>query len=154
HNRAKEALDICEPLWLDLNGLEQVVDVCMEMLFKGEHKPDPAQIDRVSRWMDQARTQVQDQRLKIMLLVGLGNIREQQELYQQAEDLYANAAKLGEDNGGAASTLVLSANAHNNLAWLMALEGNNWGEALKHADRALELAGLQAEFRLQAEILD
>ena len=146
HGRAKEALDICEPLWINPDGIEGAVGTCIDMLLNGQHKPDPVQLNRFSGWLDQALKQSQNQRLKTLLLVGLANLRERQELYQKAEDLYKSAVKLGDDKEVAPSTSELIATAYNNLAWLTALKDGNAGEALEYINRAINLKGLSPDF--------
>ena len=42
-----------------------------------------------------------------MLLLGLGNLRERQERYQEAEALYESAVKHGDGNGAAASNQMI-----------------------------------------------
>ena len=112
----------------------------------GKHKPDPAQLDRVSGWLDQALSQPQNQRSKTLLLVGLGNLRERQELYQKAEDLYQSAVKPGDRNGAAPINQELIATAYNNLAWLMALKDGKGREALEYINRAIKLKGPLPDF--------
>jgi tetratricopeptide (TPR) repeat protein len=147
--RAKDALDVCEPLWSDRNELDALVEVCVRVLFEGKHKADPAQTDRVAKWLEKALADPENQR-SVRLLVGLGDVRQRQEDYEKAIEMYARAAELGDDKGTAPSTLPLVATAHNNLAWLMALKDDNLQEALNHINRAIALGTPQQ----QPEFLD
>ena len=57
HERTKDALDICEPLWKDARELERVAVTCIGILFGSDNKPltpDPVQLDRVAGWFAQA----------------------------------------------------------------------------------------------------
>ena len=146
HGRVKEALDICERLWTNSDGLERLVGTCVGVVLNDRYKSDPAELNRVSGWLDQALSQTQNQRLKTLMLVSLGNLRERQEFYQKAEDLYERAVKLGDGTGAAPSTMVLIASAYNNLAWLMALKDGKGREALEYINRAINLKGPLPDF--------
>jgi len=146
----KEVLDICEPLWTSRGEVDEgVVDVCFDVVTSGKGEPNRAQLDRVSGWLERALAQSQNERLKPLLLFDLANIRDRQELYQKAEDLYQSVVKLGNHNGVAPSTKLI-ATSYNNLAWLMALkDGKKDGkgrEALDHIKRAITLVGPHPDF--------
>ena len=87
HRRVKEALDICEPLWANLAGLDVVIGTCY-LVLDGQQQPDQAQLDRVAGWLERALDQPQNQRWKTVLLACLGSIREGEKLYQKAKELY------------------------------------------------------------------
>ena len=94
--------------------LHQCVSTCVNILFGSEsntHTPDPAQIDRVAGWFEQAKDRAKSQgRPNPWLLNGLGNLREQQGRISDAEELYRLAIQ--EDDRDGISL--------NNLAWLAA----------------------------------
>jgi len=145
HGHVKEVLDICEPLWATRGEVDEgVVDVCFYVVSSGKAEPDRAQLDRVSGWLERALAQSQNDRLKPLLWFGLANIRDRQELYEKAEDLYQRIVKLGNHNGVAPSPKLIATSC-NNLAWLMALkDGKQDGkgrEALDHIKRAITLGG-------------
>ena len=57
HERTKDALDICEPLWKDARELERVAVTCIGILFGSNNKPltpDLVQLNRVAGWFEQA----------------------------------------------------------------------------------------------------
>jgi cellulose synthase operon protein C len=145
HDRAKEALDVCEPLWSNPGEIEGAASACIDVLINGTNKPDPAQLNRVSGWLDRALAQPQNQRSKTLLTVGLANLRERQKRYQEAEALYQSAVKPGERNEVAPSTLLI-ATSYNNLAWLMALHDGKGREALEYINHAITLKGPQPDF--------
>ena len=111
----KEALEICEPLWTDVREVEAVGITCVKVLFGSDdhpRTPEPAQINRVAGWFDQAIAQAKSQqRPNPWLFIGFGNLREKQGNYSEAEKLYLLATE-GDPNG-----ISL-----NNLAWLAALK--------------------------------
>ena len=64
HDRVKEGLDICEPFWLNTGEVALVSAACIEILFgpDGNTRPsDPAQIDRVVGWFEQAIARAKSQ---------------------------------------------------------------------------------------------
>ena len=138
----KEALDICEPLWSRTGEIEGVGRACIEVLAGGTREPDPAQLKRVSGWLEQALKQKQG---SILLSVSLGNLREMQEHYADAMDLYRRAVKPGDGNGVSGDVQSI-ATAYNNLAWLTALYEGKGSEALPYINRAIELMGPMSEF--------
>ena len=115
--RAKDALDICEPLWANTRDIKAVAAVCIDVLFgaNSTRTPAPEQLKRVAGWLDRALAKVQNEpSTTSLLLVGLANIREQQGRYQDAETLYRRAMEQDDHDGV----------SRNNLAWLTALNDN------------------------------
>jgi len=144
-DRTAEALDICEPLWSNPAEIETTASACIDVVINGTKKPDPTQLNRVSKTLDQALAQSQNQQSKTLLSVGLGNLREQQERYQDAEALYQGAIKAGNGNGVAPLNFAV-ATAYNNLAWLMALKDSKGHDALPYINKAIELEGPKPAF--------
>ena len=142
--KTAEALNLCEPLWADAGNFEHLIQVSIAVLFGGNRKPSPADLQRVSGWFDRAlkQAQQQNQRSTIPLVIGLGALREGQENYADAERQYKEAIKLAERNGIALSGGAV-ASAWNNLGWLIALrEGTGGvGVALGYVDKAIALGG-------------
>jgi tetratricopeptide (TPR) repeat protein len=135
--RVKEALDICEPLWADERELEVVAAKCIEVVTASD-KDDPAQLDRAAGWLEKALAAVPAENLKVtrFLTVGLGNLRERQGRYRDAETLYQRAIDKGDTD----------AIPYNNLAWLLALKDGNGKAALEYINKAIALKGAQPEF--------
>ena len=140
HDKVKDGLDLCEPLWTNPRDAERVVVTCIEILIgSGEksHKPDSAQISRVAGWIEQAIEQARKQRRRTsVLLMSLGNLREQQKEYDKAQALYQLAAQEGDPEGFSL----------NNLAWLTALKDKKFKEALGYANQAIRLKPDQPDF--------
>jgi tetratricopeptide (TPR) repeat protein len=139
-DHVKNALDVCEPLWTSIREVEVLGITCINILFgSNDHPrtPEPAQIDRVVAWFDQAiAAQVRSQqRPNTWLFIGLGNLREKQGSYSEAKRLYLLAAD-GDHNGI----------SYNNLAWLAALKDGKVDEALKYANRAIAIKPDQPDF--------
>ena len=86
--------------------------------------------------MEQAIKQKKDSTL---LLAALGNCRERQTRYDDAKTLYESVIKQGPRNAGASSKMI--ANSYNNLAWLLALTGDQGKDALVDIDHAIKLEG-------------
>jgi tetratricopeptide (TPR) repeat protein len=138
--RVKEALDICEPLWANERELEAVAARCIEVV-SASNKDDPSQVDRVAGWLDKALSALAAapaQNLKAVrfLTVALGNLRERQRRYQDAETLYRRAIEKGDPD----------AISYNNLAWLLALNDRKGEAALEYINKAIALKGLLPEF--------
>jgi len=136
--RVKDALDLCEPLWKGAQEPEVVARLSFEALFgtggsKNPKSKDLAQLSRVADWLEQA---VAKNPKSTALLVGLANLREQQQRYADAEELYQRAIANG-DSGGV---------SHNNLAWLMALKDHNGPAALDYINKAIGLKGRLPDF--------
>ena len=106
----KEALDICEPLWTNAREVELVAVTCIDILFGSDthpRTPDPAQVKRVAGWFEQAMAQHRTSSGPTpLLLVGLGNLREQQEDYSEGKELYLRAIKENARNGISLSTIL------------------------------------------------
>jgi predicted Zn-dependent protease len=129
--RVREALDLFEQLWSKASEPKQVAvlaPVCIEMVLGTTKSPDSAQLERVASWLEQA---LKRDSHATALVMGMGNIRERQKRYKEAEALYRQAISQGDRNGV----------SYNNLAWLMVLKDGNGTEALKYINNAIELQG-------------
>jgi cellulose synthase operon protein C len=132
--RTKDALDMCEPLWSGTPNLEGLVTVSLEVVFSlGAKPPDLDQMNRVAGWMEKALERNPESSI---LMIGLGNLRERQGRYADAETLYRRAIQRGEGD-------VI---ALNNLAWLMALRDGQGSAALDLINRAIAFKGPLPEF--------
>lgn len=126
--RIKDALDVCEPIWNASPNPEPATPAVVSILLSEQSFHDPEQIARVSGWIERALQRNPD---AMMLTVALGTIRDRQERYSEAMDLYRKA--LAKD----ASEVV----PLNNLAWLMTLQGDKGADPLKLINRAIQLRG-------------
>jgi tetratricopeptide (TPR) repeat protein len=130
--RIKDALDVCEPIWNASPNPEPATPAVVSILLSEQSFNDPDQIARVSGWIERALQRTPDAPL---LNVALGTIRDRQERYSEAMDLYRK---------------VLAKNASeivplNNLAWLMTLQGDKGADPLKLINRAIQLRGPVSE---------
>ncbi|MDR3622644.1 MAG: tetratricopeptide repeat protein [Paludisphaera borealis] len=131
--RIKEALDVCEPLWTSTPNPEPLVATVIEALFPAKAEPDAAQIERVSQWIDRS---IKQNPKSALFLIALGNIRERQKRYPDAEALYRQVIAQGSGD-----VIPL-----NNLAWLMALKGDKGAVPLDLINKAIALRGPIPEF--------
>lgn len=134
--QTKEALDVCEPLWKSAPNPEAVAPTVIEAIFAPKATLDSVQIERVSDWVGRSLEQNPDSAL---LMIALGNVRERQKRYDDAEALYRGAIAQG-----GAGVIPL-----NNLAWLMTLKkdkGETGGAPLELINRAIALRGPIPEF--------
>lgn len=131
--RIKEALDVCEPLWTSTPDPRGLVSTVLGALFPAKAEPDPAQVERVGRWVERS---IQQNPKSTLFLIALGNIRERQKHYADAEKLYRQAIDLG-----GSDVIPL-----NNLAWIMALQGEKGATALDLINKAIALRGPMPEF--------
>src|SRR5262249_22961158 len=92
----------------------------------------PAQLQRAVRWLEEASQKNPD---SLALLMHLAGLRQLQQKYSEAEQLYRHILLRNNRNPI----------AMNNLAWLIALENGNKEEALDLINRAIELVGPVAE---------
>ena len=135
NNRVKEGLDICEPLWTSSPEVAVVGAACIVILFGSDgnaRTPDPAQLERVVGWYEQAIARSKsEKRPNPGLFTGLGNLRERQGRIPEAEDSYHLAVQ--EDASDAVSL--------NNLGWLAAFnkDKKRSKDALDYANRAIFL---------------
>jgi tetratricopeptide (TPR) repeat protein len=135
----KHALEILEPLWANTRDINQVAYICIDVLFgaNSTHSSDREQLKRVGQWFERALAQPQnDPATTTLLLIGLGNIREQLGDYDSAKDLYERAIKKGDRDGV----------SYNNLAWLTALKDNKPKKALEYINNAIALKPSQPDF--------
>lgn len=131
--RTKDALDVCEPLWTSTPNPDVLVSTVLDVLFSAKTDIDAVQVERVSRWVERS---IQQNPKSSLFLIAMGNIRERQNRYADAEALYRKAIALG---GGDVVPL-------NNLAWLMALKGEKSTEPLELINRAITMQGPIPEF--------
>lgn len=126
--RIKDALDVCEPLWKATPNPEPVTPTVISILLSEQTYHDPDQVARVSGWIERTLEQKPDASL---LTIALGTIRDRQERYSEAVELYRKALAKN------ASEVV----PLNNLAWLMTLQGDKGADPLKFINRAIQLRG-------------
>ncbi|OJW20998.1 MAG: hypothetical protein BGO49_30065 [Planctomycetales bacterium 71-10] len=126
--RIKDALDVCEPLWKAAPNPEPVTPTVISILLSEQTFHDPDQVARVSGWIERTLQQKPDAPL---LTIALGTIRDRQERYSEAVELYRKALARN------ASEVV----PLNNLAWLMTLQGDKGADPLKFINRAIQLRG-------------
>ena len=134
-----EALKICERLWSDISDVQAVAVACVSILFGSNDRPrtpEPAQINQVGSWFDQAVAQAKTQQRPVPgLFIAFGNLREKQGNYSEAKKWYLQATE--SDPSGI---------SFNNLAWLTALKDGKFSEALAYANRAIDLRPGQSDF--------
>jgi tetratricopeptide (TPR) repeat protein len=130
--KAKDAVDLCEGLWRKADNPSGLVPTALITVLSPAGKRDQAQLNRVAAWFDDALKRYPK---SPKLLLGLGQLREQQVRYQEAEDLYRQGVGLGEGN-----SIAL-----NNLAWLMALRKEKPTDALGFINRAITQEGPLAD---------
>jgi tetratricopeptide (TPR) repeat protein len=135
----KGALDVCEPLWADLPNVELAAKISISVVLSNP-ACDVQQLNRVTKWLEQAIKQKTD---SPFLQVALGNCRERQARYDEAESLYENVIKQSAATSTVSSPSAkgLIATSYNNLAWLLSLKDNKNNEALVDVDSAIRLAG-------------
>ena len=131
--RAKEAIDVCDPLWTSTPNPGALVSTVLDVLFSAKTEIDAAQVERVSRWVERS---IQQNPKSSLFLIAMGNIRERQNRYADAEALYRRAIALS--NGDVVPL--------NNLAWLMALKGEKSAVPLELINRAIAIQGPIPEF--------
>jgi tetratricopeptide (TPR) repeat protein len=135
--RVRDALDLLEPLWAEPRRRDLVGAVAITILFPSERpaaKPDPAQVERVVRWLE-PEVAAKNPRAATML----ANLFERLGNYAKAEEYYRKAIALNEREGVAL----------NNLAWLTALNGGPKGDArgaLNLINQAIQLRGPLPDF--------
>jgi tetratricopeptide (TPR) repeat protein len=129
HGKAREGLNLCEPLWDGKIDPESFIGSVMEIAFAAANQGDPTAIDRIAGRVEQS---LNVKPRSPVLLTALGNLRERQKHFQEAEDLYRRAI----DKGGGNMTAL------NNLAWLMVLLDDKTGNPLELINRAVERHGL------------
>jgi tetratricopeptide (TPR) repeat protein len=136
--RAKEALDLYEPIWKEAedSAKDKLVRVLLETLLAEKSKADATQIERVAHWMQTALDRAGPQSKSSILRVGLANLRERQKQFEAAKTLYSQDIAQG---GGDVVSL-------NNLAWLTILkDAKESGSALSLINRAMERKGALPE---------
>ncbi len=138
--RVDEALRLCEEASLDKAPPEAVAAVMAGVLRGSGQPPTREQCDRVDRWFSEQLAKSPD---SDALLVSWADVRDLQEEYPKAEELYEKALAKNPKN-------LL---AINNLAWLKAVEEQKDKavkekknkEALELVSKAIELVGKSPE---------
>jgi predicted Zn-dependent protease len=126
--RVKEALEECDALWKTTTNPEELVQSTLNVLQASGGKRDEAQVKQVAGWLERGHTL--KPRSSIMT-IGLGNLREWQGRFQEAEGLYRQGIDRGENE-------II---AMNNLAWLLALRNERGTAALDLINRAIARRG-------------
>ncbi len=125
HDRCDEAVKLAESVQ-DKCSAEQLCLATLS-LFDARSSTE-AQRSRAEAWLMRA---LQSRPDDLVLLGKLASIRGRQGKYEEAETLYRRILAANKDH----------LEALNNLAWLIALRGQNTNEAAALATRALDLAG-------------
>ncbi len=126
--RTREGLDLCAPLWKTLPP-DLVSNTCATILAVNPN--DPAQIQRVERWVADAM-EIQPNLLGLQITKAV--LLNFQQRYDEAETAYRQILERDPKN-------VV---ALNNLAWLLAMRNDNPAEGLPLINQALEESGTQA----------
>ena len=126
--RLPDALDLCESLRKNPADRVQVDGTCLDVFANPSIPALPEQINRVIGWFEEESRNGQK---ASVYQIGLGNLFEREGLDQKAEDSYRAVIGIN-DRDGIAS---------NNLAWLMALNGGEWSDALDLINRAIKIKG-------------
>jgi tetratricopeptide (TPR) repeat protein len=124
-DRLKEALDLCEKLRGKVSD-ETMVPVWFRCLRAA--RKDEVQIRRVEAWV---QADLREHPGKPLFALALANLRDLQGRDEEAEKIYRDVLGYEPRN-------VI---ALNNLAVLLAFRGNHGDEALRHIDKAIEIAG-------------
>ena len=130
--RFDEVLGLCEDLRKNDADRERVNLLCIGIFSDPENNPKQqlnVQIKRVIGWLEADQTPPQSPRYQ-KYQIGLGNLYENLGEDRKAMEYYLKVATTNDRDGFAS----------NNLAWLMALDGD-WKDALPHINRAIESKG-------------
>jgi tetratricopeptide (TPR) repeat protein len=126
HDRTAEAFSLCEKA-LENNPPDLVIYTSL-LVLESTPANDP-RLGTVEKWLQAAISQKPDQNVVLTGLLAI--LRERQGRFADAKDLYRKVIQ--KDSGNAV--------AFNNLAYLLALEGDSSGEALALAKQALAITG-------------
>jgi tetratricopeptide (TPR) repeat protein len=119
------------------------VPTLLEVVLGEKSKAQPAHVERLADWMQKA---VEQRPNSSILLIGLGNLRERQGRFAEAESVYRRDI----DQGDGDKTVSL-----NNLAWLIALrDGKASGAALDLINLAIKGRGPVPELLDTRGIID
>jgi cellulose synthase operon protein C len=128
--RAGAALDLCEPLWKGATNPEGLVPTLLDVVLGEKSKTELTHVNRVAGWLQKGLEQRPNSSI---LMLGLGNLRERQGRFPEAEDLYRRDI----DQGVGDKMVSL-----NNLAWLIALrDAKASSTALDLINRAIDRKG-------------
>jgi Tfp pilus assembly protein PilF len=111
----------------------QVDGTCLDIFANPKINASPEQIKRVVGWLDEER---RNGNPSMIYQIGLGNLYERAGQDQKAEESYRTVIKTNDPDGVAS----------NNLAWLMALKGRNWHDALDLINQAIKKKGEIADY--------
>ncbi len=144
HGRLNDAIDLLDPIWSKAREAENIAVVASQVVSASNPPPDAAQLDRITRGLERAIKIMPD---SSVLLVTLGNFREQQRRYDDAKDLYKRVIK----KAPGPPPLPPNANlirtmSYNNLAWLMALKDGDGASSLEDINHAIDLVGPKPDF--------
>ena len=126
--RVKEGLDVCESFWKGTTNPEPIAPTVIGILLSSPTYNDATQISRVSGWVERSLQQKPD---SLLLTIALATIRDREQRYGEAVELYGKA--LAKSRG---EVIPL-----NNLAWLLALRGEKGQQPLEMINRAINLRG-------------
>ena len=83
--RVGDALDLCEQLWKGMASPDALVPSLLDVVLSDKSKDRAEHLKRVAGWLQQGL----EQRPKSsILMLGLGNLRERQGRFAEAEELY------------------------------------------------------------------
>lgn len=126
HDRMAEALDLCEKAWTTCPP-EVVSNACVQLHFLGTSY-DEAQLQKVTRWVEEAAAKAPD---RLELQFDLANLLIFQRKMAEAEVILRKLqAKLPGTSG-----------PPNNLAWLLAIQKTKPEEASRLIDEAIVIDG-------------
>ncbi len=125
-DRTTEALALCERA-LTTCPPDLAIATGLRALESGP--TDDPRLSRVEQWLNAAIVKRPD--LNVSLTVLLAQLRERQGRFADAKDLYGKAIQKDPSNVAAL----------NNLAYILALEGDKTGQALRLVERAIKVAG-------------
>jgi tetratricopeptide (TPR) repeat protein len=130
-HRTAEALDLCEKAWQTCPP-EQVGEALLVVVTVGGGTGE--QWRGVERRLEQA---TRENPKSDTLLFALANAQLHQERYKEAEATFRKLADRSANQGGPL----------NNLAWLLALQGDRASEALQLVNRAIDIDGAVPDYR-------
>jgi tetratricopeptide (TPR) repeat protein len=138
-HRLDEALNLCDRAAREGAVPEQMANVCMTTLLQDNAHPSSAQLQKAGLLLETAGQKHPE---ALALLLHLANLRELQQEYQKAEELYSQVLQRDAQN-------VL---ALNNLAWLRAMHGKQPDEALRLVNQAIKRVALPEFLDTRAQI--
>lgn len=132
--RVGDAIDLCEQLWRASPNPEALVPHLLDVVVNDKSKDRMSHLERIAGWLQKG---LEQRPQSSIMMLGLGNLRERQGRFAEAEELYRRDI----DQGGGGKMVAL-----NNLAWLIALrEEKPSGTALKLINLAIDGNGPMPE---------